>query len=393
MSDILAKEVDGLPATVAYGPGAIRQLPGLVGDLRAQRLLLVCGPRSFEASGAAAILPELRAQAAVHRFSDYSPNTSLDDLAAGRRALEEAQADVVVAIGGGSAMDLAKLLCAFEAEDDVRSRIEAAAPIDTRQTRLILAPTTSGSGSEATHFAVVYVGQRKHSIAGPAMLPDRVVLDPELTRSASAYQRATSGIDAVCQALESLWATAATDESRDLARRGAALVLGHIEPFVEHASSASAAAMSLGSHLAGRAINMTKTTGPHAMSYGLTMRHGIPHGHAVALTFGAFLEVHANAGPERLQEGVDAGAHRAVMAEIATMLDARDGAGARRRFTELLVRLGLEPRPGELGVAGRDEYDHLAASVNTERLDNNPVALDQGDLVQLLASTNAEPDD
>jgi alcohol dehydrogenase len=220
-----------------------------------------------------------------------------------------------------------------------------------------------------------------------------VVLDPELTRSATASQRATSGIDALCQALESLWATAATDESRDLARRGAALVLGHIEPFVEHASSSSAAAMSLGSHLAGRAINLTKTTGPHAMSYGLTMRHGIPHGHAVALTFGAFLEVHANAGTERLQEGVDADAHRAAMAEITALLDARDGSGARRRFTDLLGRLALETRPSELGVTGREEYVRLAASVNTERLSNNPVALGQDDLVRLLASTNAEPAD
>ena len=384
----LEDEARRLTEEVTYGHGAVEQVPGIVRRFGARRVLLVCGRRSFESSGASRMLPALDEDHDLVRWSDFSPNTDADDLGRGLEILRSHAPDLVLAVGGGSAMDLAKLLCAFGtlgAGADLVEAIERGPRIDSRGPALVLVPTTSGSGSEATHFAVVYVGQDKHSIAGPGMLPDHVVLDPDLSTSGSPYQRASSGIDAVCQAIESLWATGATDESRDLARRALSLLLDHIEGFVAEPSVSSTEGMCLGSHLAGRAINISKTTAAHALSYGITMRHGISHGHAVALTLGLFIEAHADAGPDSLQPGVDPDGHHHVMQQVLDLLGGTDPAAARARFTHLLERIGLEPRLTAAGVTDAAERDALVAGVNLERLGNNPVQFGQDDLRSLLA--------
>jgi alcohol dehydrogenase len=373
---------------VTFGAGAVHEVPAVVDQLAARRVLLVCGRRSFEASGAAEILPDLERVATVTRWSDFSPNTDADDLKHGLQVMADTSPQLVLAVGGGSAMDMAKLLCAYEQlppDADVREAVRTGDPVEQRSTQLVLVPTTSGSGSEATHFAVVYVGEAKHSIAGPGMLPDRVVLDPLLARSGSPYQRASSGVDALCQAIESLWAADATETSREHARRGLALALMHLVPFVADPTEEAAEGMCLASHLAGRAINISKTTAAHALSYGLTKRHGISHGHAVAISMGGFLEIHAAAGLGDLQPRVDPEAHRMAMDEILTALGVTDGDQARTAFIRLLEQIGLESSLQRLGVEGQDELTRLAAMVNVERLGNNPVAMDESELRSVLA--------
>ncbi len=208
---------------MAYGPGAITRLPAILGDLGAQRVLLLTGRGSFEDSGASAVMPALEAHARVERWADFATNTDSADLAVGLDLNRRLSPDVIVAIGGGSVLDMAKLVAGYHDVEPAGTvaAVEAGRPAASRAARLVLVPTTSGSGAEATHFAVVYVGEAKHSIAGPAMRADAVVLDPTLTRSGSAYQRATSGVDAVSQAIESLWATGATAASPSAASSAA----------------------------------------------------------------------------------------------------------------------------------------------------------------------------
>ncbi len=372
---------------VRYGYGAVDALPRVVAELGASRVLLICGKRSFEASGAARVLPELERVATVLRWSDFAPNTDAADLVRVLAAAADFRPDLVLAVGGGSAMDLAKLVCAYDGQTDqeaLHAAIRSGARVSERRVKLVLVPTTSGSGAETTHFAVVYIGDDKYSVAGPVLRPDAVVLDPGLTVSGSAYQRATSGIDAVTQAIESLWAVGATPTSRRWARHALGYLLPAIEPFVTTADTEAARAMSIGSHLAGRAIDISKTTVSHALSYGITKRYGVSHGHAVSLTLGVFLEAHADAPPERLRPGVDPASHTAAMAEILTALGVADGAEARARFTTLLHRIGLETDLAKVGAATPQDRQALAESVNAERLGNNPVRFTTADLTALL---------
>jgi alcohol dehydrogenase class IV len=372
---------------VRYGMGAVLRVPQVVTELGARRVFLVCGRRSFEASGAARVLPALERVAEVHRWSDFAPNTDSADLLPGLRLMEDVGPDLVLGIGGGSAMDMAKLLCAFLGTTDgdkLRDRIRSGDRIIARTPALVLAPTTSGSGSEATHFAVVYIGDDKFSIAGSALRPDLVVLDPTLSLGGSRYQRATSGIDAIAQAIESLWAVGATEESRRWARHALRLLLPAIETYVNEPTDVSARAMAIGSHLAGRAIDISKTTAPHALSYAITKRYGISHGHAVALTLGRFVEAHAGAGADRLQVGVDPQGHATAMAEVLTLLGASEGRAARDHFAALMGRLGLDPSLSRAGAVTPSCRSALVRAVNAERLGNNPVSFTVADLTRLV---------
>lgn len=361
---------------IKYGVDAITRAPQVIAELGARRVLLVCGRRSFEASGAASVLPPLQRIVQLRRWSDFAPNTDAADLTRGLAIVDEFRPDLVLAVGGGSAMDMAKLLTGFAGITDpakLHDAIRSGDPITRRELGLVLAPTTSGSGSEATHFAVVYVDDQKYSVAGGPLRPDAVILDPALTLSGSRYQKATSGIDAVAQAIESLWAVGATEQSRRWARHALRLLLPAIEPFVDTGDKESARAMAIGSHLAGRAIDISRTTAAHALSYAITKRYGVSHGHAVALTLGAFIEAHA---------AVDS--LRPVMTEIVQRLGGTDGPTARERFQALLERLGLGPRLSQIGCTTPEERRQLAAAVNLERMGNNPVRFDQDGLTALL---------
>jgi len=372
---------------VAYGDESVRRVPDHVAALGAQRVMLVCGRRSFEASGAAAMLPDLEKIAEVRRWSDFAPNTDSADLQTGLAIMREFEPDLVLGVGGGSALDMAKLLCAFRdvADDRVLDAIREGVKATSRREKLALIPTTSGSGAEATHFAVVYIGNEKFSIGGEGMRPDAIVLDRTLAATGSPYQRATSGIDAVCQAIESLWAVGATDRSRHFARTALRLLMPAIEGFVNDPDPITSRAMCIGSHFAGRAIDISRTTAAHALSYGITKTYGLSHGHAAAITLGAFIEAHAAPSSARLRDGIDPATHAAAMAEILAALEATDGGDARKRFAELLDRIGLNPSLSAAGANSRAAGEQLAATVNTERLGNNPAEFSFADITNLLS--------
>lgn len=372
------------PRPGLFGADSLSELPRLAAELGMTRILLVTGQASFAASGAAAVLPALRQVATVETWSDFSPNPRVEDLTAGSALLGSFQPDGIVAIGGGSVLDMAKLLSVLgDVAADDRTQMEAAIranAVAARSRPLVLVPTTSGSGSEATHFAVVYIGEEKFSVAGSAVLPDRVVLDPTLTLSASSYQKATSVIDAVAQAVESRWARGATADSRafaddalrDLVAAAPAFVAGDVDAAVPAAR---------GSYLAGRAIDLSKTTGAHALAYGLTKRHGVSHGHAVATTLGAWARLHA-------AHVADPAAHARLGDDLAALSDivGADGPDALGDWLDAFANsLGLEVKLEALGVP-HDDVAVMAGQVNHERLGNNPVGLDQAGVGSLLVS-------
>jgi len=382
----------GSGTTVEYGADALDAIASHVRGVGARNVLLVTGRGSFEASGASRIVESLSAVANVERWSDFAPNTDAADLWTGLRHTADMNTDVVVGIGGGSVMDMAKLLTAFpgcRSEGELHQAIRNSGSIAERSPGLVLAPTTSGSGSEATHFAVVYIGADKFSIAGPALRADVVALDPSLAVSGSAHQRATSGIDALCQAIESRWAVGATDRSRRYAEFALHFLLNSLEDFVKTPTLETSRAVQLGSHLAGRAIDVSKTTAAHALSYGITKRYSIDHGNAAALTLGHFIEAHASASAQ-LQPTVAPDDHASAMSCILSALHATDGPSGRRRFVDLLGRLGLEHTLADI-AANEHEVTDLAAGVNLERLGNNPVQFDESGLSDVLSNAYRLP--
>lgn len=371
------------PRHLTRGEGSLARLPQLLLEDGARRILLVTGRRSFEASGAAEALAGLSAVGDVHRHADVSPNPTDGDLATVMEVADSHEPDTVVAVGGGSVLDTAKVMAGLlgsrTAPDAITATVVGGASLDGRSVRLVLVPTTAGSGAEATPFATVYVDAVKHSVAGDAMRADRIVLDPRLLRGSSPGQRAGSGFDAVAQAIESLWAVGGTEASRRDARWALKLLLPAIRPFVAGTGGSEVARrMLVGSHLAGRAIAESRTTAAHALSYSLTSELGLPHGQAVGVTLPALLRAQATATASDLQAGVDPIAHATIVAWILRALGATDGVAGEAALRGLLEDIGLHPLPERWATAITARADEFAARANAERLGNDPLRLDAG---------------
>ncbi len=351
------------------------------------KLFMCTGKRSFVDSGAQALLTASLSGLQVTRYEDSAAVTGEDQVCRAARALRTSGARIVLAVGGGGVLDLAKAARACVASRRTLRELlaEPERMSASGEIALYAVPTTAGSGSEATRFATVYIDQVKHSLDHPALRPDAAVVDARFSATMPAQLTAQCGMDALSQAIESYWAVAASEISRADALRAIDLALAHLPDAVCRPSNASRSAMAEAAHLAGRAIDHSRTTAAHALSYPLTMRYGIAHGHAVALSLPAFVAL--NADPQRirlgLRDGVEPRAHVARMGALLRRLQADSPAAAAQAVRGLMQTIGLRTSLSTLGVP-RDALEHLLAGVNPQRLGNNPVRIDATDLERIV---------
>lgn len=347
------------------------QIAGVAGPV-----FIVCGKTSYLKSGAKTKLDQaLGCQQSVV-FNDFNPNPQLSEIQKGIEAFHKAKPGLIVAVGGGSAIDVAKGIQSLSTLDPVDYQDALKKPADYNQDQivdLIAVPTTFGTGSESTHFATVYVGAEKFSLAGPNCLPTAYLLDEELGLSASPYIKASCGMDALCQAIESFWAVGATDESRTYAARAIELLLPGLESFVSGTNEKEAGNVALGANLAGKAINISKTTAPHAISYGVTQKFGIEHGQAVFLSLPFFFKQNA--------ENDTSGR----MAELIKLMGAASAMQAVDQLLDLANQIGLKSKLGEIAQVGPDDLNEIADGVNLERLGNHPFAVSHEEIVTALS--------
>ena len=353
--------------------GDYRRIPELLAAAGARRPLVV-GGTSYRGSP---IRPFLEEHLQPVVFAAYSANPKLDEVREGARVFQEQGCDSILSLGGGSAMDVAKCIKLLAAGDG-ESFPSFGAPLARRIPHLAI-PTTAGTGSESTHFAVVYIEGVKYSIAHDAALPEWALLEPRLLEGLPEYHKKASLLDALAQCVESIWASSATDQSRAYARQGLRLILDNLFPYFHKATPFDAEVtrrLQVAANLGGRAINLTKTTAPHAMSYGLTSLYGLAHGHAAALCLRAVWAYYAHlseVGEAKAEPVNDA------LAELAEIFAVSTPAEAVGKLGVILEALRLDgPEPG-----APSEVDQLVRTVNTERLDNSPVPLTTAELATL----------
>ena len=323
----------------------LQQLPQA---LAGRKTMLVCGG-SLDRLPIAGAVSDL----AAVRFSDFSPNPLYEDVAAGVKQFLEAGCDAILAVGGGSAMDVAKCIKLFATMD--QGQLYLGQPYEENDILLAAIPTTAGTGSESTRHAVIYYRGEKQSISHPSVVPGFVCLIPQVLDGLPVYQKKCTMLDALGQAIESWWSVSATAESIEYSRKAIGLIKEYWKPYIEEGRYAEE--ILLASNYAGRAINITATTAAHAMSYKLTSLYGIPHGHAVGL---CLPEVWAEmADDEKLQD-----TFRAFPVDLPWLCD-------------LLNQLGMEKPVSE---NRETDLEILADSVNPLRLKNNPVAFSRDTL-------------
>ena len=194
-------------------------------------------------------------------------------------------------MGGGSVLDIGKSVSIFSTnKGNIEDYLFKKISFRKKGIPLILIPTTAGTGSEATHFAVIFKEKTKYSLADEKFIQgDYIIVDPELTYSLPKRVTAYTGMDAFCQGVESFWNINSTDESKEYAKKAIKLIMNNIEKAVNSPDEESRYNMAIAANYAGKAINITKTTATHAISYPITSYFNVPHGLAVALTISSMI--------------------------------------------------------------------------------------------------------
>ncbi len=345
-------------------------------ELDANSVFLVCGKsmqrlnicRYFDT------LPE-RLGVKVVRFSDFVPNPRYESVVDGIEKFHASGCDVIVAVGGGSPMDVAKAIKLYaNLEEGSDYFHQSIVPNDVP---FIAIPTTAGSGSEATRYSVLCYEGEKRSINDYSGIPSAVVLDPSVLDSLPMYQRQSTMLDALCHGIESFWAVQSTDESRAYARKAIGMVMDNMESYLRNEPEGNKN-MLQASYIAGKAINVTQTTAGHAMSYKLTMRYDLAHGFACALCVNVlwpYMLEHIDEYND--PRGVDY--LKGMFANLAEAMGCGEAEEGAATFRRILNSMSLEvPKV-------RDEGDFLIlrGSVNPARLKNHPVRLSEESIEQL----------
>lgn len=366
------------PVHTIQGPGCLAQLPALLHTLPADErrvLVLAWSEEALRHPVLAGLLTpggEFAARSLVFNAS----NPTVAQLFDAWRATRDFAPQVVVGVGGGTILDVAKSLCCLygcdlQDVDDLRARIAAGSLQPAA--RWIGVPTTAGTGSEVTCWATIWDPEKdtKRSLESKANYAWAALVDPELAEGMPVRLAVSSALDAVAHAVESYWARHTNTVSRALALEAIRTIMGSIDDLFSGAPAAHDA-MARGSMLAGLAFSNTKTTACHSISYPLTMHYHIPHGAAVAMLLAPVLALNAPA-----VEDLDA---------LLDALGVRDAAMLQRRIAGLLVRSAQPASLEGWGVA-HDDLPHLAAlGITKGRADNNPVALTPDCIESLLES-------
>jgi len=290
-----------IPTTITFGPGVAGQLPQLAASCGARPLLVA--DRDLVRLPLWSRVQE--ALPGVPVFSEVTPDPTVDavDALAGR--LRADRHDVLVAVGGGSAMDCAKAAACLAAGDlpTIRAVHTGGVPLGKARLPLIAVPTTAGTGSEVTPFAVLNDPERniKGPLAGDALYPVHAVVDPELTHSLPRQVTVVTGLDALSHAIEGYWSRGHQPVCDLLAIEAARLICQHLRQAACQPDDAAArAAMSYAAMLAGVAFQLPKNALVHACSFPLSTRYHLPHGAACAFTLEEAIRFNAPEMGERM---------------------------------------------------------------------------------------------
>ncbi len=348
----------------------VKQIVSFINKAKYNRILLVTGKNSFVNTGLSKKFEKIDCFDSFVQFNDFSENPKIEDLKKGINIFNKNRCEAIIAVGGGSVLDMGKLIAFFNKieEGDINSLVEFSKN-EVRKTPLACIPTTAGSGAEATHFAVMYSNGIKYSISNTSLYPDKIILDHTLSMKCSSRQKAISGLDALSQGIESFWAKNATKESKDFAIKSIKLIWENLADSVLNNSLSAHKKVFEGSHLAGKAINISKTTAPHAISYFFTQKHNIKHGHAVFLTLGKIYY---------LNRCIALKSKDSKYGEIFLILDGILGIenNPEEAFKNFLDEIKVEIDLKKLGIDIKQEIDQIKLEVNKERFKNNPFSLD-----------------
>lgn len=311
------------------------------------------------------------------KFDSFTPNPLYEDVCKGVKLFRKENCDAIVGIGGGSTLDVAKCIKLYAKMSDDRLYLEQ----EYKDTGIpyIAIPTTAGTGSESTRYAVIYYDGKKQSVTHESIIPDYAILEPLLLKTLPLYQKKCTMLDALCQGIESWWSVNSNDESKIYSKTAVETIIRYWKEYIFDNTDQSCAMIMKAANYAGRAICITQTTAPHAFSYKITSIFKLPHGHAVAVCLPEIWQ-YMLFHPEKCIDNRGNDYLAAIFTDIAHAMGVYSPESAIDMFRSMLKEMEIG---NPVSKNREEELSILSSSVNPIRLKNNPVELDK-DVIAIL---------
>lgn len=354
-----------MPTTVFFGRGIFKKIATFPEIKTAKRILLVTG-QHFKKTKDFQLLEEVfnQEKREVLVYKEEINKSSFEAVNRLSGYCSKIGPEIIIAVGGGTILDTAKCAAILaksggKAEDYLITKTRQ---LKNKGISFIAVPTTAGTGSEVTPWAVVWdlINKKKYSLASPFMFPKLAIVDPSLTDDLPSRITAQTGMDALTQAIEAYWSKSNNPVSDKYALEAINLIIENITQAVNYSNPKVRDMMAKGSLLAGLAFSNTKTTICHSVSYPMTAHFNVVHGEAVAITLPLFIKYSFSSLETDRKK------------KLLKVVLAHNEEQAAKKFTALLKRIDLATRLSQLGIKRKDIELIVKEGFDPDRANNAP---------------------
>ena len=357
-------------------------IKNFINDKSFKKIFILCGKKSFVTSGAEDLFKKTIGNKEIKLFYKKSEIPILEELIEIINDIKNFKPDLILAVGGGTVIDYAKISNIVDVREDLSDLIiNYSYPFKKKYTKLAVIPNTAGSGAEVTSNAVIYVDGIKHSFESELLIPDNFFLIPEFLISAPNKIKASAGFDAIAQALESLVSKKSNKQSVDYASKSLRVSVNSFISFVNNPNMKNATEMSIAANLAGKAISISKTTAPHAASYPFTSLFDISHGHAVSLFFERFFKFNY----DNLDKSETSFDLKKRFDLIFNLFDVQNINDFNSKISLIKNQAKLEDNLTKLNIDINQSSENIFKGINLLRLGNNPVKINGKDILNIIS--------
>ncbi|WZL73924.1 phosphonoacetaldehyde reductase [Clostridiaceae bacterium 35-E11] len=371
------------PVKMHFGVDQIKNLSSILEEIedKTDKILLLTRGADFDESMSEKIILEGLASREVEKYAIPLSNPDITDLYNIKQATDTFAYDFIIAIGGGSVIDIGKAMAALRgihlnSYEDIRQIMKERIYI-SHKTRcgFMAIPTTAGTGSEVTFCATLWDKEKesKYTMSDKMMYPDIAIIDPKLTVSMPIELTVSTGLDAICHATEAYWSRNTNALSRIYALHGIKNIMENIEKLIEDLENIELRTkIAYGSLYGGLAFSNTKLTSCHSISYPMTAIFDIPHGIAASITLGKMLILNEKALKEK--------------EKLLTAFGVKKVYEVDEVIGSIYEKAGIPYRLKEYGIKKADLKQIANQSFIKRRMENNPVNITREILMNILYS-------
>ena len=350
-------------------------------DKSFKKFFVITGKNSYFKSGANKIFDKILLNKSSFFYFKKMYYPEINELKRIIASINRFKPDLLIAIGGGSVLDYSKIARVLNLSVNLNNQIiNSSYKIVKKRYKLLAIPTTAGSGAEVTANAVIYINKKKYSVENEKLKPDYFFLVPELIIKGPKKIKASAGFDAISQAIESLISIKSDSRSVNFAKKSLNISLKYFVDYINRPTIDNTFKMALAANLSGKAISISKTTAPHALSYPFTAYFKISHGHAVSLTLNECLNFNYN----NINQARSKFSLKDRFNIIFKLAKVKNIVELEKYLTNIKKKTGLEINFKKLGININKDCNKILSGVNPQRLKNNPVPLETRDLYSIL---------